>query len=100
MAKRALGHQRTINFTTRWSPHEYKLLVSRRKEAGAKTDSAYLRAAALYGPKFEANDWSGQRHQTNAVINLARVLETLPPTKLRDEALVEAKATLRRMCRS
>jgi hypothetical protein len=99
MAKRAHGHQRTIRTTTWWSPHEYKLLVSRRIESGSKTIPSYLRAAALYGPKFEANDWSGQRHQTNAVINLARVLENLPPTELRDEALAEAKATLRRMCR-
>ena len=100
MAKRAHGHQRTIIITTRWSPHEHKLLVSRRKESGAKGNPAYLRAAALYGPKFEMHDWEGRRHQTNALINFARVLETLIPTKLVNETLAEAKATLRRMCRS
>ena len=100
MAKRAHNHQRTKTINTRWSPHEYKLLVSRRNESGAKTNSAYLRAAALFSQKFEVQPFWVQRDQFNALINFARVLETLPPTKLVNETLTEAKATLKRMCRS
>lgn len=99
MAKRVQGHQRTILTTTRWSAHEYRRLVSRREKSGARTDSAYLRAAALTGAEFQMPAFETQRDLRNAVIQLAMVIESLPPSHLRDEALMEAKAALGRICR-
>jgi hypothetical protein len=100
MAKRAHGHQRTVVIATRWSPQEIKRLVPRRIKSGAKSNPAYIRAAALTGVEFEMPAYEMQREQWSAVIRLAAVLETYPPTKLVTETLAEAKATLGRMCRA
>jgi hypothetical protein len=100
MAKRASEHQRTRRFTTWLSPHDHKRLVARAARAGAKTVSAYIRAAALGGREFEMPSYEMQREQWFALIRLAAALESLPPSKLVNETLIEAKATLARMCRS
>lgn len=79
--------------------HEYRRLVSRRNNAGAKTDPAYIRAAVLTGAEFQMPAFETQRDLRNAIIQITSVLQSLPPGKLRNEALTEAKATLSRVCR-
>lgn len=100
MSKRAPGHQRTKRITTWLSPHDYGRLVKRAARAGAKTVSAYVRAAALGGREFEMPSYEIQREQFFAVIRLAAALEAFPPSPLANETLIEAKATLARMCRA
>jgi hypothetical protein len=51
------------------SEDDYKRLVERAVRAGAKTPSAYLRAAALTGQEFELPPWEALRDLRNAVIN-------------------------------
>jgi hypothetical protein len=99
MAKRTHGHQRTISIASWWSPLERERLISRRVNSGAKTISAYLRAAALTGPEFQMPSFETQRDLRNAVIRLAAILESLPPSKLQNETLAEAKAALGRICK-
>src|SRR6266850_490793 len=98
MPKHLLGHQRTRNLTTRWSEYDYKRLVQRAKRAGAKTPSAYIRAATLAGSEFEMPPFETIRDLRNEVIRLAAALEALPPSKLVNETLAEAKAALGRIC--
>ena len=60
---------RTRRITVRLSEDDYKRLVERAVRAGAKTPSAYLRAAALTGQEFELPPWEALRDLRNAVIN-------------------------------
>lgn len=99
MAKQANGNRKTITTATRWSPLEYRRLVLRRKNSRAKTDSAYIRAAALTGAEFQMPSFDTLREVRNALIQLAEVLSSLPPGPLQQEALAEAKGALGRICK-
>jgi hypothetical protein len=100
MAKHLSNHQRTRRTTTWWSESDYLRLRERAQRAGAKTVSAYIRAAALAGGEFEMPAFETTRDLRNAVIRLAAALETLPPTNSVNETLAEAKAALGRICRT
>jgi len=69
-------------------------LVRRTLRSGAKTVSAYIRAAALAGSEFEMRSFEEQRELRNALIRIALVLETYPATPLLTETLIETKAAL------
>jgi hypothetical protein len=55
--------------TVRLSEHDYERLVERSIRAGAKTPSAYIRAACLTGQEFQLPAWEALRDLRNAVIN-------------------------------
>ncbi len=99
MTKRDRSGRRTTQTTTRWTPSEYKRLVSRRDRSGAKTVAAYLRLVALTGEEFQMPAFETLRDLRNAVIRLAMALENLPAGKLQTETLAEAKAALGRICK-
>lgn len=67
MAQRNHGHQRTRWISFRLSDHDHKRLIERSLRAGAKTPSAYLRAAALTGQEFELPPWEHLRALINAM---------------------------------
>ena len=79
MAKATHGYNRTRRIAVRLSESDHKRLVERAARAGAKTTSAYLRAAGLTGQEFELPPWEALRDLRNAVINanLARDLPAL-----------------------
>lgn len=49
--------------------------------------------------KWPPQERENQRERLLAIVRLAAALEALPPTKLVNETLIEAKAALARMCR-
>lgn len=55
--------------TVRMTESDYKRLCERSVRAGAKTPSAYIRAAALTGQEFELPQWSTLRELINAITN-------------------------------
>jgi hypothetical protein len=57
MPKRANGHRRNRNVNVRFSESDHAVLVKRAARAGAKTPSAYIRAATLTGQEFELPSW-------------------------------------------
>lgn len=69
MAKATHGYDRTIKFSVRLSEYDHHRLVERARRAGAKTPSAYIRAACLTGQEFELPAWEALRDLRNAVIN-------------------------------
>lgn len=65
MARQTKEHRITV----RLSEADRKRLVERAIRAGAKTPSAYLRAAALTGREFQMPAWDHLRELRNAIIN-------------------------------
>jgi hypothetical protein len=68
------GHNRTRFVGLVMSEPDYERLVERSARAGAKTVSAYIRAACLTGREFEMPAHETLRDLRNAVIgaNIAR----------------------------
>ena len=64
-----------------------------------KQISGYLRFVALTGEEIQIPAFETLRDLRNAVIQFAAVVESLPPSKLRNETLAEAKAALGRICK-
>lgn len=63
------GRVRTRRIAIRLSESDHQRLVERAKRAGAKTPSAYIRAACLTDLEFELPAWEQLRELRNAVIN-------------------------------
>ena len=99
MSKRSHGHDRTRFVGVRMSEYDYQRLAERAVRAGAKTISAYLRAAALTGPEFELPAWATLRDMRNECITLTGAIQNSPPGPIRDRALAKAKEALERICR-
>ena len=68
MAKPKRHHQRTRLVRVRISEHDHKRLVERSARSGAKTVSAYIRAACLTGREFELPSWEHLRALINAMV--------------------------------
>jgi hypothetical protein len=74
---RATGN-RTRRIAVRLSESDHRRLVERARRAGAKTPSAYLRAAALTGQEFELPAWGTLRDLRNEVIKLTAAVKAHP----------------------
>jgi hypothetical protein len=79
------------------SDHEHRVLLERSGRAGARTPSAYIRAAALTGREFRLSDWETLREIRNEVIRLTAAIQNSPPGKVRDRVLEAAIDTLDRI---
>jgi mobilization protein NikA len=66
--KRSHGYDRTRFVGVRMSEHDYQRLKERAVRAGAKTPSAYIRAACLTGQEFELPPWEHLRALINAMV--------------------------------
>jgi hypothetical protein len=87
MAKATHGYNRTRYFTVRLSENDHRRLVERAIRAGAKTPSAYIRAACLTGQEFELPAWEHLRALINAMVQCTAELRKAGCSKT-----VEAKA--------
>ena len=85
------GHKRTIRYTTRWSPKEFKRLSERAKKSGARNPASYLRAKALNGPDSRMPDYDMQRAILNAMTECAAEIRRSPPGPARDRAMTSAE---------
>ncbi|WP_422271592.1 plasmid mobilization protein [Bradyrhizobium sp.] len=83
----------------RMSEHDRQRLAERAIRAGAKTPSAYIRAAALTGQEFELPAWATLRDLRNECIRLTGAINSSPPGPVRDRALEAAIDALDRISR-
>ena len=58
-------YNRPRRITVRLSEHDYRRLLERAIRAGAKTPSAYIRAAALAGSEFQMPAFETMRDLRN-----------------------------------
>jgi len=85
------GHKRTIRYTTRWSPKEFKRLSERAKKSGARNPASYLRAKALNGPDSRMPDYDMQRAILNAMTECTAEIRLSPPGPAKDRAMISAE---------
>jgi hypothetical protein len=84
------GHRRDHWVKFRVSERDYHRVLDRAKKSGARTLSAYLRAAALTGTQIELPAWETLRDLRNEAIRLSTSISKMEPGPDRTKALAAA----------